>query len=201
MPVPQTLPEIEIFAWGLLSKAVIDRHDGFHLLTVVTTDEAREPQARVVVLRKVIFTSRYLYIHTDLRAPKIAHIAAQPITALLCYDPIRRIQLRMQAHASLADQTTTDVQWAAATLSSKRCYLAPRPPGIPSAMHDPNLPLGLKGDNPDAVEALPGRANFAVVGHRVKHLELLHLAAAGHMRASFNYDLFGTLIASTFLTA
>lgn len=188
-------------AWEMLCQAVPDRHHGFHLLTFVTVNAQHEPDARSVVLRRVDVARRAIYFHTDVRAPKLEHIAANPTVAILVYDERTRVQLRMKGNAGLGDATTTQVQWEQATLSSKRCYLAPYAPGVATLRHDPNLPANLKGANPDEAETAPARVNFAVVETRMQRVEVLHLASSGHVRAAFSYGPDGHFGASTFLTA
>jgi pyridoxamine 5'-phosphate oxidase len=188
LPLPTDLYEIEALAWRHLVHAVVDRKHGFHLTVMATADLAGNPDMRTVVLRHVDPERRTILIHTDVRSPKVSTIAARPATAWLFYDSTHRMQLRVHAESSLAPQEIIDRQWAASTLSSKRCYLAPRTPSSVADEMDVNLPTGLAGANPNEAESQAGRVNFTVVSSVVKSIEVLHLAASGHVRAAFDYE-------------
>ncbi|WP_428388569.1 pyridoxamine 5'-phosphate oxidase family protein [Mucisphaera sp.] len=161
----------------------------FHLGTIATVDSANQPHARTVVLRRVETQPLRLIHHTDTRSPKTQHIRHNPNACWLAYDPAERIQLRLAGRATLhTDDTLADEQWAASSLSSKRCYLAPHPPSNFADAPSPNLPEDLRDTIPTEGQAQPGRTNFAAICLTATSLDILHLAAKGHVRASYRFE-------------
>lgn len=178
-------------AWDALVRAVHDRRHGFHtpvLCTLESSASGLAPDARVVVLRRVDPTLRTVIAHTDARAPKARQIQSSPSSVWVFYDPSSKMQVRARASTSLhTSGDLPDVQWQRSALSSRRCYLAPRPPGTPSDAPDVNLPEHLRDVTPSADQAAPGRANFSVMLARVHEVDVLHLAHDGHLRALARY--------------
>ncbi|MEL7471825.1 MAG: pyridoxamine 5'-phosphate oxidase family protein [Planctomycetota bacterium] len=179
--------------WSTLARAAERAKEPWHSPTLCTVDPAGAPAARTVILRATDRASRTLACHTDARSPKLEHIAHDPRVAWHFYDPPRKVQLRAVGVATvhtigpLADQ-----RWAASTLSSRRCYLAPHTPGHPTPDDregpDPNLPDDLRNRVPTEAETRPGRANFAVIETRIAALDWLYLKHDGHRRARFEWN-------------
>ena len=170
--------------WLRLEDAADGARSRWHLPTLATVADGR-PQARVVVLQHVDRQRRTLAWHCDGRSPKAAQVAADPHVALLFYDAPARLQVRVQGVATLhAEDAIADAGWAATRLDSRRCYLAPHPPGTPADGPAGNLPADLDG-NPDERRSEAGRANFAVARCRIERLDWLLLNARGHRRAEF----------------
>jgi general stress protein 26 len=190
-PTPEpTLDSVLSALWSGLAAAVRDRDHSWHLPTLATIGLDGSPQARTVVLRDIDPVAATILCHTDARSPKVAEIAAQPEVAWHFYDPRSRVQLRVKAiaavHRAVADDPLALERWSASTLSARRCYLAPRPPGETADGPSANLPEGLLDRSPVAGEDLPGRTNFAVVATRAVEIDWLWLRAGGHRRARFS---------------
>jgi pyridoxine/pyridoxamine 5'-phosphate oxidase len=178
--------------WNELGRGVVDRRHGFHVPVLATVGVDGAPQARAVVLRRVLRDSCEIHCHTDLRSGKVAEIRADPRVAWHFYDEGRKLQLRIVAHAEVvSDGSRSDEAWARSAVTSRRCYLAPRAPGSVCDAPSPNLPEGVRDRRPTEEETLPGRANFALVVTRVTAIDWLFLASEGHQRARFSRDADG----------
>ena len=99
---------------GTYEKASLWLHDGvsssnhpFRLLTVATIGVDDLPNARLVVLRNFVQSTRTLEFHTDVRSPKVAQLRRNPHVCLLFYDPVVRFQLRIAATAQLYNNDDT----------------------------------------------------------------------------------------------
>jgi len=186
------LPAILDDAWQrLLAGADSGKHP-FHTPVYATVDEDHTPDGRVVVLRRADPADRALLCHTDLRSPKVVQLRLRPRAAWTFYDAPAKLQLRAYGSTTVHDaDNLADAQWQASNLSSRRCYLAPRPPGEPSAVPSPNLPDHVQGRVPTEPETQPGRPNFAVLRTVVDRLDWLFLHHAGHRRARFDWPADG----------
>jgi len=172
--------------WGEHERAALDRRHGFHVPTFATVGVDGAPCGRSVVLRRVLREAGEIHCHTDVRSAKVAEIARDPRIAWHFYAPERKLQLRVAAIAEFESTgARADEGWARSALSSRRCYLAPRPPGSACEAPSPNLPEGILDRRPTEEETLPGRANFGVVITRAVEIDWLYLASEGHQRARF----------------
>jgi pyridoxamine 5'-phosphate oxidase len=173
-------------AWDELRRGADDRHHGFHVPTLCTVGQDGAPIARSVVLRRVLVDASEILCHTDVRSAKVAEIAREPRVCWHFYAPEHKLQLRVSALAEFhRDDARADEGWARSSLSSRRCYLAPRAPGAVCDGPSPNLPAGILDRRPTDQEAAPGRANFGVVVTRAYAIDWLFLASEGHQRARF----------------
>ena len=173
-------------AWAELVCGVKNRRHGFHLPMLSTCEGGGGPDGRVVVLRRVIPSERLILCHTDRRSGKVEQIARQPEVLWVFYDFKRRLQLRVRATAHvLLEGPLFEEAWSRCTVDSRRCYLAPNPPGRPSDGPSANLPEALLEGRPSQEESEQGRSNFALVHTLARSIEWLHLAAGGHRRARF----------------
>jgi pyridoxine/pyridoxamine 5'-phosphate oxidase len=176
-------------AWLWLSRAVHDRHMGFHTPTLITLANGGEPDGRVVVLRKADQARSLFMAHTDVRSDKArmiqtrsAHASANTC-AWVFYDARLRLQIRARGTLSLhTNDALADAQWLASTLHSRRCYLAPHAPGSEQAEIDHNLPIEVRDRAPTLEESHAGRVNFGVLVSRVHSFDMLHLGSKGHSR-------------------
>ncbi len=188
---PDTLDRILADLWRRLVDATAPGagRDAFHTPTLSTVSPDGEPEARVVVLRDADAAQRRLVCHTDVRCLKVAAIRAHPRVAWTFYDRDAKLQLRAMGRATVhTDDAFADARWAASSLSSRRCYLAPHPPGAPSPDPSGNLPAHVIDRIPTAEESEAGRTHFAAVSCCVDHIDWLHLASSGHRRATFAWD-------------
>ncbi|MEM6334588.1 MAG: pyridoxamine 5'-phosphate oxidase family protein [Planctomycetota bacterium] len=200
------LPDILHDAWARLLRGAHSARQPFHTPVLATTQlhpdattpqeqlpgagatDSMEPDARVVVLRKAVPAERILLCHTDARSPKAAHLAANPRASWCFYDAKAKLQLRCWGHTTVhTPDALADARWDASGMSSRRCYLAPHPPGQPADHPSPNLPEHVRGRVPDAPETAPGRPHFAALQTIVDRLDWLYLHHAGHRRALFTW--------------
>ncbi len=196
--------------WGALQHAVTTARAGFHVGTLAGVDEAGRPTARVMVLRGVELPGGEgnggggacgggacggaVWCHTDVRARKVGAFRARPGACWCFYDGPGRLQVRVSGDVSVhTDDAVADAAWAASSLSSRRCYLAPRAPGGVADQSDVNLPGHLRGRVPTGAESAAGRINFAVLRLAVAEMDVLHLAATGHRRARYVWDETGAV--------
>ncbi|MEO0587157.1 MAG: pyridoxamine 5'-phosphate oxidase family protein [Planctomycetota bacterium] len=181
------LPDILHDAWARLLRGAHSARHAFHTPVIATTDSS-EPDARVVVLRQAVPAERILLCHTDARSPKAAHLAHNPRASWCFYDAKAKLQLRCWGHTTVhTADALADARWDASGMSSRRCYLAPHPPGDPADHPSPNLPDHVRGRIPDAPETAPGRPHFAALQTVVDRIDWLYLHHAGHRRAQFTW--------------
>ncbi|MEL7088010.1 MAG: pyridoxamine 5'-phosphate oxidase family protein [Planctomycetota bacterium] len=182
----EQLDDILDHLWVHLETATRSAKPPFHLPTLCNIDPAGRPDGRIVVLRRVERQTRRLMCHTDARSPKARAFRERPHACWVFYDAPAKVQLRVTGTVTLrTDDAVADAQWDASSPSSRRCYLAPSPPGELSETVSPNLPPGVRGRVPTAEESAAGRRNFAVVDCRVERFDWLYLHHAGHRRARF----------------
>ena len=175
--------------WSELEGAAKDRRHGFHVPALASIGRDGSPQARSVVLRRVLRETGELHFHTDLRSPKVAEIAVDPRIAWLLYDAGRRLQLRIEAEAVVVrDGPRVDEAWARSALSSRRCYLAPHAPGEIAEEWIANIPAALVARVPTEEESAAGRVHFGLIVTKATSIEWLFLASEGHRRARFTID-------------
>jgi len=108
---------------------------------------------------------------------------ADPRASLLAYDPGAKIQIRLDATATIhTEDAIVDEAWAGAQRMSRVCYGTMPAPGA-------DIPAGSAFTLPEAEDQslAAGRVNFAAIRFHVSALELLFLAAEGHRRARFTW--------------
>jgi hypothetical protein len=190
--VTDALANILRSLWNDLGRGVVDRRHGFHVPVIASLGLDGAPQARAVVLRRVIAETGEICCHTDIRSGKVAEISANPRVAWHFYDEGRKLQLRIAAVAEvMPDGPRADDAWSRSAVTSRRGYLAPRAPGEACDAPSPNLPEAVRGRRPTEEETQPGRANFALVVTRATAIDWLYLASEGHQRARFALDING----------
>ncbi len=164
-------------AFALLARGVADRRSPLHTPTLATIGLDGGPRLRTLVLRGFDAPARTLRLHTDSRAEKFAEIATDPRVSLMGYDAGQRVQIRLDARASLhTDDAIAEAGWAASAEYSRMCYAISPAPGSPA-----DSPL------PAPQDAASGRPNFAVIRLEFHRMEWLWLAAEGHRRALFTW--------------
>jgi pyridoxamine 5'-phosphate oxidase len=176
----ETLDEISVRAWELLSEAPALRESPLRLGTLATVDADGAPRARTVVLRAA--GVGWLEVYTDARSPKVAELQREPSAALCLYDPQRQLQLRLGGRISIhqGDEASAEA-WRAAGIYARRDYLAPLAPGTP--LDDPR-----EGDpaEPDANQG--SSENLAILRLEVDRLDWLALNRSGHRRAELRRE-------------
>ena len=147
---------------------------------VVATADA---DARVMVLRAFDADRWTLRFHTDARSPKVAVIEGDPRMAVLAYDRDAKVQSRLRGTARIErGGEIVDAAWAESTNFARRCYLG-EGPGAVSNEPTSGLPPEFERDEPDDVQLVPARENFAVLLMQAEEIDWFSLAHNGHRRA------------------
>lgn len=170
-----------------LALGVSEAASAFHRPVVATMNGNGHPRLRTVVLRGFEGKPPSLRFHTDLRAPKVLDLRAQPQVAALFYDAEAKIQIRLEGWATVHGRDAVgDAAWASAKAMSRQCY------GIRPAPGDP-IAAGGAYALPEATEeaTAAGRENFGAVVIDIANLEWLYLASQGHRRAYFDWTADG----------
>ncbi|WP_052340805.1 pyridoxamine 5'-phosphate oxidase family protein [Salinarimonas rosea] len=174
------LDAMRAHAWRQLARGVEDRRSPFHAPTVATVGLDGRPRLRTVVLRGVEPARARLRFHTDTRSEKVAELRRDARIALHAYDPVAKLQVRIEGAAVLhtADALAEEA-WRGSRMASRACYATQPAPGRAIAVPDGfDLP-----ESEDAI--LAGRAQFCAVEIVAETLETLWLARDGHRRARF----------------
>ncbi len=178
----QVLDEV----WEQLVVATQSAKHPFHTAQIGTIDSTGFPQVRTVVLRHVDPPTATLRFNTDIRAPKTAHLRANPRLAWHFYAPELKIQVRMAATATIHHQDALcRTTWEQTALTSRRAYLQNPGPSTPSSIPTSGLPESLQHRIPTTEEAEPGYQNFSVVLTQALEMDWLYLASSGHRRLHF----------------
>jgi pyridoxamine 5'-phosphate oxidase len=174
-------------SWRLIARGVADRRSAFHHPTVATLAMDGRPRLRTVILRACDVSHRSLRFHTDVRSEKVSEIRRDPRASLHFYEPSSKIQLRLEGVATVnMDNDVADAAWAESRDFSRQAYgIMPGPGAEIPAGADFTLP------EPSHEATAPGRVNFCAVTVKIKSLEWLYLASAGHRRALFRWDSSG----------
>jgi pyridoxamine 5'-phosphate oxidase len=175
------LAEMLAHAWRQLARGVKDRRSPFHTPSIATIGRDGRPRLRTVVLRGVEPATARLRVHTDVRAEKVAELAADPRIALHGYDPQGKFQIRIEGRAIVhREGALADEAWRASRMASRACYATEPAPGSAIARGGAfRLPVGED-------EILAGREHFCAVEIVAQTLETLYLAHDGHRRARFS---------------
>lgn len=169
---PESLSAFHALAWTRLARGVADRHAAARHPTLATVRPDGAPDLRTAVLRAADPQAATLDIHTDLRSPKAAQIAADPRVALHVWDERARLQVRIAASAAILTGDDVAEQWSRVPAASRMSYGSDPAPGMPI---------------PAALDYRPGGdpAAFAVMRLSVVRMDLLHLGPQ-HRRAAFS---------------
>jgi pyridoxamine 5'-phosphate oxidase len=183
------LGETLAHAWRLLERGTADRRSPFHTPTVATVAPDGSPEARTVVLRKVVAPERTVRFHTDTRSGKVAALAGNPRLSLHGYDPASKIQIRLSGNARVhRGDEIARLAWGQSKSMSLMCYRQALAPGAAV-----EAPLKAPGTAAETYGPDDGFENFAAVVLQVTTLDWLYLASSGHQRASFTWDAEGQL--------
>jgi pyridoxamine 5'-phosphate oxidase len=173
-------------AWALLAEGARNRRSPVHVPVVASIDRDGLPTQRVLVLRAAEREEARLRFHTDARSAKVAELTDGATVHVLAYHPDEKLQLRLSGTARvLRHGAEVDAIWATSTRFARRCYLAEAAPGSTLDAPGSGLPMWVEGREPDEVELVPARVNFAVLMVDVARIDWLHLANSGHRRAMF----------------
>ncbi|QIP13967.1 pyridoxamine 5'-phosphate oxidase [Spirosoma aureum] len=186
--ISPTLASLEHESWQQLDSAPESEDGPFKTMIVATCTDHRA-DARMVVLRQVDTTRKYIWFHTDARSEKVMQLEAFPTATLLFWDEKQQIQLRLIVETRLhTDDYVADDQWKALWTGSRKAYLSEQKPGSVQPAPYPGFPEQLGETLPTDAESEAGRKNFAVIECRVLSMEYLHLSRKGQTRAQFQYE-------------
>ena len=113
-----------------------------------------------------------LDIHTDLHSAKVAELRRTPFAALHVWDAAARLQMRLEATATILTGPDAAVVWAGVPDASRHSYGSLPAPGQPIAQA---LDYARQ----------PDPASFAVLRLTVQMIDALHLGP-NHRRARFD---------------
>jgi pyridoxamine 5'-phosphate oxidase len=180
-------------AWRLLVRGAEDRQSPFHTPTIATVDANGRPHARTVVLRAATRDARAVRFHTDLRSAKMAHLKHSDRICVLAYDPVSKIQLRIDGCAALhVDGALADTAWKATRPMSRLTYAADTPPGaaieVPMTLPASQLAM-IEEAGEEALDHMQrvGRENFCAVVVMIESIEWVLLMPQGNRRALFSW--------------
>lgn len=186
--VMPSLAECEHDCWRRLKASIRRKKDRFKTMTLATCT-AKCADARMVVLRQVDATRKYVWFYTDARAEKVMQLEAFPMATLLFWDDKLQCQLRLTVETRLhTDDYVADDHWKKLWVGGRKSYLSEPTPGSELAEPYPGFPEHLGADLPSEEEAEAGRKNFAVIECRVLAMEYLQLSRSGQTRARFQYE-------------
>jgi pyridoxamine 5'-phosphate oxidase len=181
--LPDSYENIEktlITADQILSDAVGNAKTLFHSPTVSSIENSKIV-SRVMVLREFDLEKRFMRFHTDYRAPKIKQFKNNSIASVVGYDPILKVQIKLQGNIEPHYQNSvTRNAWDGSTSRSKKCYSVK---GGSSLKIDNPCEYDLKEGNIN-----DGYINFAVLIFTFDSLEFLHLKSSGHRRALHTWN-------------
>lgn len=178
--------------WKNLDLGTLDREHPFHLPVFGTICD-REPELRLVVLRRFWRKPSALAFHTHIGSPKIQQIKSNPNVYWLFYHPQERLQIRIKGRATI--HTEGDLhkeQWLSTGLFSRRCYIGATP-SQPSKKPTSGLPEELVNRKPTPEESEFGKANFVVICSTIIEIDCLELNVRGHRRSLFKWHESGEL--------
>ncbi len=126
-----------------LSLALEDRSSPFRNLALATVSAAGAPRVRTVILRAVERDPLRLTVFTDVRAGKIADIAAEGRVSLLAWSEPDRLQIRMEGRATVHGPGCDVARgfWDALPPHGRAAYGLDATPG--TAVAAPDAPHGL----------------------------------------------------------
>ena len=171
-PWAADLSDLHAQVWARLVRGVRDRRAPARHPTLATVTPDGKPQARTVVLRTADKGAGTLDIHTDLHSAKVAGLRHTPFAALHVWDAAARLQMRLEATATILTGPDAAVVWAGVPDASRQSYGSQPASGRPIA------------------EALdyarqPDPASFAILRLTVQTIDALHLGPH-HRRARFD---------------
>lgn len=176
-------------AWDVIEPGASVRTSPAHTPVVGTVDEQGHPQLRIMVLREASRTRRLLRFHTDARTAKTIEVGKDKRTSVLMYDPVEKLQLRLNGNAWIERSgETVDAAWRESTTFARRCYMAEAAPGLVADRPLSGLPAWIEGRQPEEADLVDARQNFALLWFEAGAIEFLYLANSGHRRAKWVWN-------------
>jgi len=174
--------------WDLLSAGLKDRNSPLHIPVFISGKE-NKPNSRIVVLRGVDKKEKKIWFHSDIRSNKVKILKSNSEAALLFYDKVEKIQLRICGSVKINYKNNiTEKSWRKTAHMSRQCYLGNKAPGADTTRPTSGLTSNIDNLKYTIEESEVGYKNFCVIETYVKSIEWLFLAAKGHRRAYFNLN-------------
>ncbi|MBA4284613.1 MAG: hypothetical protein C0434_03665 [Xanthomonadaceae bacterium] len=165
--------------WDILAQGVRVRFAAAHTPTLATVRHGI-PTVRTVVLRAVSRDSAMVFIHADRRSGKVQELNLQPACSLHIYDPGRRVQLRIEAQATVhLDDQIADGEWT--RLRSQYRAQQWRAVAADVVHAAPEVAI----DDVDGLAEAGRREDFAAIALHVSAIEWQHISSRGPRRARF----------------
>jgi len=158
-----------------LISAVIERNSPYHIFSLSTINN-KQPESRMVVLRKVNESPFQLFFNLDARSPKSKQLQDNKFCSTLFYDQSRRIQMRMKC--SIDTHYNNDVTkkvWNNTPLQSRKCYMGPYNPSSILKKWHPNVPLQYIDRDPTKEDSEQGYKNFMHIQLNIVEADILEL--------------------------
>ncbi|WP_303903605.1 pyridoxamine 5'-phosphate oxidase family protein [Thiohalomonas denitrificans] len=170
--------------WRQLRRATADESSALHRPVLATVDRNNGPDARTVVLREVRRESRQFFVNTDRRSPKGDELVERPRGVFVFFDPESAVQLRIltEIRIHVGDEITAEA-WRKLPAKGRRRYLTAAASGSPA----PAPGAGVPGPD-EPVDDAAGYRHFATLEAVATHLDWLHYAPEGPVRAEFDWD-------------
>ena len=180
--------EIKKKIWLMLEDAVSNRNSQFRIPTFIC-GYGSDINGRIVVLRKVDKQNNLVQFHSDIRSDKIEILKKNSSAAMLFYDKVEKIQVRLKIECIINhENNTTKVSWEKTQHISRKCYLVDNGPGTESDIPTSGLKPELDNFDYTKEQSEEGYKNFTVIQCKIKSIEWLYLAARGHRRARVDLE-------------
>ena len=184
----ENFSEIKKKIWLMLDDAITNRGSQFRIPTFICGDQS-EFDGRIVVLRKSDQKDKIIQFHSDIRSDKIEKLKKNPKAAMLFYDKVEKIQVRLKVQCVVNhNNEITKDSWSKTQHISRKCYLVDNGPGTESDIPTSGLKPELDNFEFTMEQSEEGYKNFTVIQCKVKSIEWLYLAAKGHRRAKFDLE-------------
>ncbi len=187
-----TLNTILDNTWHQLRQATADESSALHRPVLATINRGGDPDARTVVLRAVRPQSRLFSVNTDCRSPKSSEITERPCGVFVFFDPEKALQLRVVTDIRVHTEDGVAAKaWHKLPAKARRRYLTAAAPGSPA----PAPGAGVPGPD-EPLDDAAGFRHFATLQAVVTHMDWLHYAPEGPIRAGFDWNAKGKISAS-----
>ena len=104
------LDETYFKVWELLNSGLKNRNASFHIPTFICGNNNKF-DGRIIVLRGVNEKQKKIWFHSDIRSNKVKIIKSNPKSALLFYDKIEKIQLRVLGISKINYPCNCSLAW------------------------------------------------------------------------------------------
>ncbi len=182
------LKDIHDSSWSLLKRGVVDAKSPLHQGIICTTGKSG-PNARTVILRKVLSDPPVIICYSDIRAQKIEDLHHDLRVGWVFWHDKQRIQLRCKGTATLhtEDEVAMD-HWLHLSSGSRKNYSAVLPPGTVIQQADEGINTYSRKENMSEEDQEKWRKNFVVIKTHISHMDWLWLRREGHQRAYWEWN-------------